>query len=138
MNQKLTSSLEDYLEAIYVILKKNNSVKAIDVSRTLNVSRASVTEALKKLEQRDLINYGRYDVISMTQKGIAEAKKVIDKHNHLCAFFKDVLNASDKEAQENACKIEHVISEDILKRIISFTKLYTKTHKDFFKNNYKP
>ena len=54
MSDKLTSSLEDYLETLYFIYKKNNIVKAIDVARALNVSRASTTEALKKLAETKL------------------------------------------------------------------------------------
>lgn len=124
MNEKLTSSLEDYLEAIYIIIKQNNSVKAIDISRKLGVSRASTTEALKKLAQKKLINYGRYDAISITPLGESLAKEVANKHTSLFEFFKYVLGASDDESQKNACAIEHIISADILERIIKFTKNY--------------
>ena len=137
MGEKLTSSLEDYLEAVYTILTKNNAVKAIDVSRMLNVSRASTTEALKKLAEKKLINYGRYDAISITPEGEAAAKEVIKKHNSLHEFFSYVLGASDSEAQDNACKIEHIVSNDILKRIVAFTKYYKKNFGDDFKNIYR-
>lgn len=137
MSEKLTSSLEDYLEAVYLIYAKYNAVKAIDVSRMLNVSRASTTEALKKLAEKKLINYGRYDAISITPDGEAAAKEVLKKHNSLHEFFSCVLGASDKEAQDNACKIEHIISNDILNRIVAFTKYYKKNFGEDFKNNYR-
>ena len=136
MSDKLTSSLEDYLETLYLIIEKNNNVKAVDISRALGVSRASTTEALKKLAEKKLINYGRYNSISMTQKGIEVAKEVIKKHNSLCVFFEKVLGASHKEAQENACKIEHIVSKDILSRIIAFTDYYSKHCENDFKNKY--
>ena len=133
MDDKLSSSLEDYLETIYLFIKKNNSVKAIDVSRALSVSRASTTEALKKLCEKKLINYGRYDAISITKKGEITAKNIIEKHNSLYEFFKYVLGAADEESHENACKIEHIISQDILTRIQVFTKYCRKYLKEDFK-----
>lgn len=74
---EISSSLEDYIEAVYSIYTKDNKVKAIDVARRLNVSRASVTEALQKLEQFGLINYGHYGTISVTEEGVKKAKEVI-------------------------------------------------------------
>lgn len=136
MSDKLTSSLEDYLETLYFIYKKNNIVKAIDVARALNVSRASTTEALKKLAEKKLINYGRYNAISLTQEGIEAAKEVAKRHNSLFIFFEKVLGARHDEAQENACKIEHIISKDMLARIEKFTEYYTKNFNDDFKNKY--
>ncbi len=136
MSEKLTSSLEDYLETIYLIYKKNNTVKAIDVSRALGVSRASTTEALKKLAEKKLINYGRYNAISITREGEIAAKEIINKHNSLLEFFKFVLGAKEQEAQKNACAIEHIISEDIMQRVIAFTKYYRNNYKDEFKNKF--
>ncbi len=136
MDKNLTSSLEDYLESVYLIYKKYNSVKAIDVSRALGVSRASTTEALKKLSEKKLINYGRYDAISITKQGESIAKEIIKKHNSLYNFFREVLGASDTEAQTNACAIEHIISQDILKRVIAFTEYYRKNYENEFKNNF--
>ena len=136
VNKVLSSSLEDYLEALYLIYKKYNTVKAIDISRALNVSRASTTEALKKLSEKNFINYGRYGAISLTDEGISTAKEVIKKHTSLYEFFEKVLGASHDEAQDNACKIEHIISKDILERIVAFTDYYSKNYGGDFKNNY--
>lgn len=122
MREKLSSSLEDYLETIYSFIEENKSIRAIDIANTLNVSRASVTEALKKLASKNLINYGRYDVISMTEEGKKQAAGVIAKHRALHHFFESVLGLEPEEASENACRIEHVISENALERIIEFTR----------------
>ncbi len=116
VQEKLTSSLEDYLETIYNVLEQNQKVRAIDISRELNVSRASVTEALKKLADKNLINYGRYNVISMTEDGKNQALKVIEKHNTLLYFFETIMGLDSQEAVETACKIEHVISQNVLER----------------------
>lgn len=121
MNDKnISASLEDYLEAIYEIIQQNQGVKAIDISRRLNVGRSSVTEALKTLAQKELVNYGRYGVLTLTSKGEAAAKKVIQKHTVLYNFFKNTLNLSEEEAQENACRVEHVLSEEAFNKLEAF------------------
>lgn len=120
---KLTASLEDYLETLYLHLQENQSVKAIDISKTLKVSRASVTEALKKLEKEKLIHYGKYDSIVITELGIKKAKEVIQKHNVLYKFFAEILNLPEEESKENACKIEHVISKIAFEKISKFVEL---------------
>ena len=91
IDEKLSSSLEDYLEVIYNIIDKNQKVRAVDISRELNVSRASVTEALKKLASKGLINYGRYNMISMTETGEKQALSVIEKHNALHYLFEEIM-----------------------------------------------
>lgn len=114
---EISSSLEDYIEAVYSIYKSENKVKAIDVSRRLNVSRASTTEALQKLEQLGLINYGHYGVISITEIGVKKAEEVIKKHEALSMFFEKILGVDKTLAEETACKIEHVIGDEVFKKL---------------------
>lgn len=133
---KLTSSLEDYLETIYNHLQTNEKVRAIDISRELNVSRASVTEALKKLGELEYVNYGRYETLSLTEEGKKYAITIINKHKNIQDFFEKVLGANHDEACENACKIEHIISEDILNRIIAFNEfaqIHSEKYQEFEK-----
>ncbi len=126
--KKISASLEDYLETIYEIILEKQGVKAVEISRRLGVSRSSVTEALKNLAEKKLVNYRRYDVISLTQAGEIVAKKVHHRHKVLYDFFTQILGLENEEAQENACKVEHVISEDVLKRLISFIEFNKKFH----------
>ena len=127
----ITASLEDYLEAIYQIIEEKKGVKAVEVSRRLGVGRSSVTEALKALASKNLVNYGRYDVISLTALGEKIAQKVILKHQVLHTFLTDILCIPSDEAHENACRIEHVISESVLKRFIKFIQF----NQNVYKNN---
>ena len=126
-DKKLTAGLEDYLEAIYIATSENKSVKSIDIAKMLNISRASVSEALSKLVSKGLITYESYGTISFTPKGHTEAVKVYNTHNTLKSFFQTVLNISPEEASENACKIEHIISDNILSEIKDFTD-YCNNH----------
>ena len=120
-DKNLTAGLEDYLEAIYIAQNENKTVKGIDVARMLNISRASVSEALSKLVSKGLITYESYGTISFTPTGHTEAEKVYNTHNTLKSFFQTVLNISPEEASENACKIEHIISKNVLAKIKDFT-----------------
>lgn len=138
---KLSASLEDYLEVIYNSIKYKEAVRAVDIARELNVSRASVTEALNKLAHKGLINYGRYQTITITDMGLKVAQDVVNRHSSLSFFFENILGANRHEAEENACRIEHIISAELLDRIESYVKFsgehpkYAKEFKKFYLEN---
>ena len=121
-NLKITATLEDYLELIYETIQDKSTIKAIDIAKKFNISRASVTEALQRLEQKGYIKYGRYQPISLTDKGSNLAKDIIYKHETLKKFFVSLLNLSQEEAELNACKIEHIITPTAFERIKEYVK----------------
>lgn len=118
--QKLSASLEDYLEIICNFADSDKKIRAVDISKELNISRASATEALKKLANKGYIIYERYETISLTETGKELAQKVVNKHFILQSFFEQVLNLSEEEASENACKIEHVITDNAFDKIAEY------------------
>ena len=118
--EKLTASLEDYLEVICNYTNDGKTIRAIDISKELKVSRASVTEALKKLATKGFVNYERYETLSLTPLGKEIAQNVVSKHNVLQKFFENILGLQPEEASENACRIEHVITENAFNRIVDF------------------
>ncbi len=122
----LTSGLEDYLEEIYIAHLNDTPLKGAELARKLNISRASVSEALSRLVKKELIKYNSYEAISLTKTGIEEAKKVYDKHYTIKDFFETVLDVYSAEAGENACKIEHIVSQNILDRMTLFTEFCQK------------
>ena len=119
---KLTASLEDYLEVICNLAEESNVIRAVDISKKLNISRASATEALKKLVNKGFINYERHEKISLTEIGKTVAQDIVSKHSVLEMFFEEFLNLSKSEASENACKIEHVITENAFNAIRNLVK----------------
>ncbi len=121
METILSSGLEDYLECIFNNIEKKGSVKAIEISKELDVSRASVTDALHRLADKEYIRYERYGSIEITKKGIDKAREVIDKHTILTNFFENILNLTHEEASENACRIEHVITSNAFKKLKEYT-----------------
>lgn len=131
----LSSSLEDYIEVIYNMLQEKESVKAIDIAKALNVSRASVSEAIAKLEEKNLIVNEGHKGIKITEAGVKSAQSVTGKHNVLSDFFKNVLFLDGETASQNACRVEHVISDDLFQRIKQLQKFCTADKK--FMSNFK-
>lgn len=117
---KLSASLEDYIEAIYHIVEEKLVARSKDIAMRLGVSRASVTEALRALSQKGLINYAPYEAITMTDKGKKAAEDVIFRHNALKRFFTEVLSIDNATAEEGACRIEHAAPPEVISRMITF------------------
>jgi DtxR family Mn-dependent transcriptional regulator len=118
----LSASLEDYIETIYHIITEKQVARGKDIAARLSVSGASVTEALRALSKRGLINYAPYEVITLTAEGSSIAEDVIRRHNSLKQFFTDVLALDEPLAEEAACKIEHTAPPEIILRMVSFIK----------------
>ncbi|HKJ64089.1 MAG TPA: metal-dependent transcriptional regulator, partial [Desulfopila sp.] len=88
---ELSASLEDYIETIYHIVEEKQVARAKNIADQLGVSRASVTEALRTLSGKGLINYAPYEVITMTALGREVAEDVIFRHTTLKNFFTKIL-----------------------------------------------
>lgn len=119
---KLSASLEDYLETIANIVTEKKVARAKEIASHLKVSRSSVTEALRSLSQKGLINYAPYEVITMTPQGEVVADDIILRHKALQDFFIKVLAIDPKIADEGACKVEHAAPREIIDRMIHFVK----------------
>jgi len=120
--EKISASLEDYLEAIYEIIEEKQAVRAKDIADRLDVAASSVTIALRGLVKRELINHVPYDVITLTPSGKKIAKEVSRKHGILKQFFIKVLAVEESVADECACKMEHVVPDEIMKKFVEFIK----------------
>ena len=118
----LSSSMEDYLEAIYHISSEKQAARAKDISDRLKVNKSSVTGALRSLSEKGLVNYAPYDLITLTVAGEQVAKEVVRRHETLKDFFMKILLLDEGEAEEASCKIEHAISNKIIDRVISFVE----------------
>jgi len=116
--EKLSGSLEDYLEAIYIEVLKHDCAKVTDIAAALNVKKASVTSALNQLATKKLINYAPYSSVTMTSDGEKLAKKILQKHKVLDMFFGEILELDN--ASEIACAVEHLISDSNLRKIQKF------------------
>jgi DtxR family Mn-dependent transcriptional regulator len=129
-NINLSSSLEDYLEAIFNLAKESNIARSKDIAKSLGVSRASVTGALRVLKEKGLANYRPYDYVTLTEAGQVTAAEIAKKHKILKSFFIDVLDIDSGTAQEAACKAEHAMGTEIITRLLSFIEFVSHNSKN--------
>ena len=120
--KKLSSSLEDYLEAIYNLSENSGIARSRGIADALNVSRSSVTGALRTLTEKELVNYKPYGYVTLTQQGSIIAKKVVRRHNVIKSFFIDILGVEDIVAQNAACQAEHALGPGVINRLLDFIK----------------
>jgi DtxR family Mn-dependent transcriptional regulator len=118
----ITASMEDYAEAIFVILSEKQAVRAKDIAERMEVKRPSVTNALQSLVRGGLVNHSPYDVITLTERGQEVARDVVRRHQALKDFLVVILGVAGAEADRVACGLEHAVSRDVINRIIAFTE----------------
>ncbi|MCP4901473.1 MAG: metal-dependent transcriptional regulator, partial [bacterium] len=118
----LSASLEDYLEAIFHIVREKQAARPKDISKRLKVGNSSVTGALKALAARDLVHYAPYDLVTLTSAGEEAARDVVHRHESLREFFIKVLAADPGLAEEAACRMEHAIPAELVTRFVRFVE----------------
>ena len=122
IQREQTASMEDYLEAIATLGEGRKVVRVKQISEMLGVKMPSVTSALKKLSERELVEHAKYGHIKLTPEGDGVARDVIRRHKALTRFFAQALGIDKETAEEDACKIEHVISSLSMDRLAKFVE----------------
>ena len=107
---QILESAEDYLESILMLKEKNGYVRSIDFATELGVTRPSVSYAMKRLRENGYILFDESDRISLTDKGLEIAEKIYTRHKVLTKILLDI-GVDEETAREDACKIEHDISQ---------------------------
>ena len=117
LGDHLSPSYEDYIEAIYDLCDKGGgSCRSVDIAEDLGFSKASVARATKNLRESGYIDMERYGLIHLTEKGEEYGKRILSRHKTLSSFLIDILGVNPEVADEEACKIEHTISQDTMDR----------------------
>lgn len=111
---------ENYLETILVLKEKKGNVRSIDVARELNFSKPSVSRAMGILKESGFIAIDGSGDIELTEAGREKAESIYERHRLLTAFLQKVSGVSAKMAEEDACKMEHIISEAVFQGIKRF------------------
>ena len=104
-------SAEDYLEQILMLLEQKGHARSVDIAAGLNVTKPSVSVAMKRLRENGYITMSSDSMISLTDKGYAIARKIYDRHLMLTRFLIQI-GVPEEIAREDACKIEHDLSEE--------------------------
>ncbi|HHW90196.1 MAG TPA: metal-dependent transcriptional regulator [Clostridiales bacterium] len=110
--KKISPSLEDYLEAIYNLRRLNSSVRVTDIAIELGIAKPSVNNAISLLKDKGFVNQERYGLVELTQAGERRAEYILTKHTNIKSFLIKVLGVDEVTAEVEACKIEHIISDD--------------------------
>jgi DtxR family Mn-dependent transcriptional regulator len=118
----LSASLEHYVRAIHDLTHRQGGARAGDIAAVLDVSGASVTGALRSLAQKGVVNYAPYDVVTLTALGERIAHDLIQRRETVLSFLTRVLSVPPEEAFTNACRIEHVISNEVMERLTRFVR----------------
>jgi Mn-dependent DtxR family transcriptional regulator len=113
---------ENYLETILVLQNKNGSVRSIDVANELGYTKASISRAMSILKEGEYIVIGDGGNILLTAKGLQKADEILDRHKVIAAFLVKTLGIAAELADKNACRIEHIISQEVFAKMRDFVK----------------
>jgi len=116
-----TEIVEEYLECVFELTEDGKAARTNDIAESMKVAPASVSEMLQKLSQEGYIEYRRYRGAKLTEKGMAVARDIKRKHRLLERFLVDIVGADKTESHEEACRLEHVVSDESVKTICQLT-----------------
>jgi len=115
---QLSSSLEDYLETIYTLVREAKVARVRDIARARGVRAASVTHAMKRLDEMGLVRYAQREYIDLTPEGERAARRILSRHQILARFFEEILKVSPDRAAEDACAMEHSLSQSGMEHLV--------------------
>lgn len=116
----ISASMQDYLETILEIEKKEESVRITDIAKKMNIAKASVNQTVKKLKSMGLVRHQTYGPVELTKSGKELALKVRERHVLIKKFLVNVLEVDPNIAEEDACLMEHVVSRQTMERLTIF------------------
>ncbi|MBN1850557.1 MAG: metal-dependent transcriptional regulator [Deltaproteobacteria bacterium] len=119
-NQHLTSTMEDYLETIFILSREKGAIRIKNIAKRLGVKMPTVTNMLKNLNEKGFIDYEKHEFLELTEKGLAIGKEIDRRHEIIRSFLTDILKIDYWLADEEACKMEHGMSPETLNRLIKF------------------
>lgn len=112
-----SESMEMYLETIHILEKSHGHAHGVEVAKRLGVSKASVSKAMNYLKDKGFVNKETYGTITLTKKGKELSRQIYNNHKLISLFLEHSLELTAKEADENACRMEHVLSDGMLEAI---------------------
>ncbi len=116
----LHESGEDYLETIYLLHRKHACVRSVDIANELGYTKASISRAMRILREEGLITVAEDGDVRLTKAGQKKAVEVYERHTLITDFFEQFLGVNEITAEKDACKIEHVISEETYLRLRAY------------------
>lgn len=118
--KNISESSEMYLETIYILEKSHGHAHIAEIARKMGVSKPSVSKSMDQLKKQDLINQDTYGPVTLTDKGKALSSQIYRKHHLISRYLEKSLALSPDEASKNACRMEHSITDAMLKAIANY------------------
>lgn len=118
----LSESLQDYLEAVYMLVQRDRVARMREIAALLGVGKSSATGAIQALADRGLVHYDPYQFITLTQEGETAGRELVRRHVVLKRFLMEVLGVAETEAEAVGCKMEHAIKGGVLDRFVGFVE----------------
>ena len=116
IKHRADESLEDYLETILLLHKKNGQVRSIDIANEMNFTKASVSVAMKNLREKEYITMANNGYITLTETGLKRAESVLERHTILSDWLISI-GVTKETALEDACRVEHDLSDESFEAI---------------------
>jgi|LSQX01.1.fsa_nt_gb DtxR family Mn-dependent transcriptional regulator len=116
----ISSSLEDYLEAIFILQQSCRGTRLTDIAEFLGVSKPSVSRAISTLKDAGLLEHESYGTISLTKSGEEYAAMVLHRHKLIKRFLTETLGVDEVIAERDACRMEHVISPQTIQKLFDY------------------
>ena len=108
---RITAATENYMEAILVLQRQNGLVRSVDIAKYMGFSKPTISQYMKQYAQQGLVTIAANGAIELTDKGRAIAEPILDRHLIISRIFM-ALGVSEEVAKEDACKVEHDLSEE--------------------------
>jgi DtxR family transcriptional regulator, Mn-dependent transcriptional regulator len=116
----LTSTMEDYLEAIFDLNRDKKVIRVKDIAKRLDVKMPTVTSMLRTLNDRGLVHYEKYEYVALTDSGADVGREMRRRHQILYKFLTDILKIDIQIADQEACQMEHTLSLATLESLTDF------------------
>ncbi len=145
---QITSTMEDYLETIFQLNREKGAIRVKNIAKKMGVKMPTVTNMLKTLNDKGLIDYEKHEYLELTRAGLKVGKEIERRHNAIRSFLTEILKLDPVSADEEACKMEHGMSSETLVRLIKFIEFvqscprtgesWLNYFEDYCRNGIKP
>ena len=122
----MSPSLEQYVEAIAHLLTKDKVCSVSDIASEVQVSRPAASRAVRELSDKELVEHKAYGYVDLTPKGQTIADKLTVRHEALYEFLTDVLRFDEDWADQEACRLEHQVDDELVGRLAELTAFFDK------------
>jgi len=118
--QQLSSTMEDYLETLFLLSQEKGAIRVKNIAKRLGVKMPTVTNMLKSLSEKGMIDYEKHEYLELTKRGRAIGQEIDRRHHIISRFLTDILKIDPKTADAEACQMEHAMSPATLRRLAQF------------------